>query len=37
MAEGCKNCGHECHCDKECPDCVNDVCVNCEHDKEPIN
>ena len=27
----CKNCGHSCHCDKECPDCVNDVCGKCEH------
>jgi len=32
----CKNCQHDCHCDKECPECVNDVCVKCEcsDDKE---
>ena len=30
----CKNCGHDCHCDKvNCPDCVNDVCGNCTHEK----
>ena len=23
------NCGHDCHCDGECKECVNDVCTNC--------
>ena len=33
--EKCKNCGHDCHCHKtDCPDCVNDVCGKCEHDKQ---
>jgi len=32
----CNKCGHNCHCGKECPDCVNDVCYNCdcENDKD---
>lgn len=28
MAE-CEKCGHECHCDGNCEDCVNDVCTDC--------
>ena len=28
MAE-CKKCGHECHCDDECQECINDVCTDC--------
>ena len=39
----CSNCQHDCHCDKECPECKegpytmsNNVCVKCEcsDDKE---
>ena len=27
----CKKCGCDCHCDEvECPDCVNDVCGECD-------
>lgn len=33
--EKCKNCGHDCHCDKECKDCHNDVCTTCKHEKKP--
>ena len=25
----CTKCGHECHCNKECEQCVNDVCTGC--------
>lgn len=28
----CHKCGHKCHCGKECPDCVNDVCYICDCD-----
>ena len=28
----CHKCGHKCHCGKECPDCVNDVCYVCDCD-----
>lgn len=27
----CKKCGCRCHCyDSECPNCPNDVCIECE-------
>ncbi len=26
----CEKCGHNCHCDKECPECVNDICTGCK-------
>lgn len=26
----CKNCGHNHHCDQECEDCNNDVCIICD-------
>ena len=29
MTKICKNCGHNCHCNKECVKCVNDVCITC--------
>lgn len=29
----CKNCGHECHCGKDCEKCRNDICFKCEHEK----
>ena len=25
-----EKCNHECHCDEECKECVNDVCVDCQ-------
>jgi len=25
----CRNCHCECHCNKECPTCRNDICQNC--------
>lgn len=25
----CEKCGHECHCDGECQECINDVCTDC--------
>ena len=28
----CDTCGHECHRDKECPTCANDVCGFCKCD-----
>jgi hypothetical protein len=24
------SCGHDCHCNGECKDCVNDICYNCD-------
>lgn len=35
MKQKCVKCGHDCHCDKECPKCHNDVCYKCEHEKKP--
>lgn len=29
----CRRCGHECHCDDECKECINDVCVDCNCDE----
>ncbi len=26
----CIKCGHDCHCDVPCEECVNDVCGYCE-------
>ncbi len=26
----CEKCGHNCHCDKECLECANDVCTGCQ-------
>ena len=26
----CEKCGHDCHCDKECLECVNDICTGCK-------
>ncbi len=26
----CEKCGHNCHCDEQCKDCVNDICTGCE-------
>ena len=25
----CEKCGHKCHCEKECEECVNDICTGC--------
>lgn len=25
----CEKCGHECHYEVPCKECINDVCVNC--------
>ena len=27
---GCKKCGHKCHCNEECMECVNDICTGCK-------
>ena len=29
MENKCEKCGHDSHCNKECKDCVNDVCTGC--------
>ena len=29
----CTKCGHECHCGKDCENCVNDVCTGCNCDE----
>jgi len=29
----CEKCGHKSHCEKECEDCVNDVCTGCKCDR----
>lgn len=29
LTEKCEKCGHDSHCNKECKDCVNDVCTGC--------
>ena len=35
MDNNCKKCGHTCHCDKtNCPNCVNDVCGDCDCEKQ---
>ncbi len=26
----CKKCGHSCHCNDECTECINDVCTSCD-------
>ena len=28
--KNCKKCGHECHCNEACEECVNDVCYVCD-------
>ena len=35
MAE-CKNCGHDCHCEMMCDECVGakEVCTNCNCQQE---
>ena len=30
MSCKCKKCNHDCHCEKDCEECVNDVCTGCE-------
>jgi hypothetical protein len=30
----CKKCGHECHCEMMCDECVNDVCTDCDCKEE---
>ncbi len=26
----CKKCGHDCHCEMMCDECINDVCTGCD-------
>ena len=26
----CHKCGHKCHYEEACKECINDVCVNCD-------
>jgi len=28
----CGKCGHDCHCGKDCKDCINEVCYDCTCD-----
>ena len=30
MSCKCKKCNHDCHCEKDCEECVNDICTGCK-------
>ena len=35
----CKKCGHDCHCEMMCDECINDACsgCNCQEEEQEID